>query len=188
MPVMNKANYISETKNSIEIEAPGKSDYFIDMFGRKERADAPFYYEKRKGDFVMRVKVRPEFKKAYDAGGLFIYDSAKKWIKLEFEMTDLGYPSVVSVVTDGFSDDCNGERQVETEEIWLQVARKGNNWVLYHSDSGKKWKMARYFPLKMKEEVRIGLEAQSPIGNGCKVEFSNFKIEDNKLKDMRKGK
>jgi len=188
MPVMNKAKFISETKSSIEIEAPGKSDFFIDMLSMKERDDAPFYYEKRKGDFVMRVKVRPDFKKAYDAGGLFIYDTARKWIKLEFEMTDLGYPSVVTVVTDGVSDDCNGERQGEAKEIWLQVARRGSNWVLYHSDNGKKWKMARYFRLKMKESVRIGLEAQSPIGNGCKVEFSNFKIEDNDLKDMRKGR
>ncbi len=188
MLVMNAANFISETKGSIEIEAPGGSDFFIDMLSMKERDNAPFYYEKRKGDFVMRVKVRPGFKKRYDAGGLFIYGGAKKWIKLEYEMTDLGYPAVVSVVTDGVSDDANGEAPVEAAELWLQVARKGDNWVLYHSDTGKKWKMVRYFRLKMKEEVRIGLEAQSPIGKGCKVEFSNFKIEDNQLKDMRKGR
>jgi uncharacterized protein len=188
MPVMNKAKFISETKDSIEIEAPAKSDFFVDMQSGKVRDDAPFYYQKRKGDFVMRVRVRPEFKKTYDAGGLFVYDTAKKWIKLEFEMTDLGYPSVVSVVTDGVSDDCNGERRDDAEELWLQVARKGSNWVLHHSDDGKKWKMNRYFRLKMKEEVRIGLEAQSPLGAGCKVEFSGFKIADKALKDMRKGK
>jgi uncharacterized protein len=188
MLIMNRAKMISETKSVIEIEAPGKTDFFIDMFSMKPVDDAPFYYEKRKGDFVARVKVRPGFKKNYDAGGLFVYDTAKKWIKLEFEMTDLGYPSVVSVVTDGVSDDCNGEKAQGVEELWLQIVRKGDNWVLHHSEDGKKWKMVRYFQLKMKDEVRIGLEAQSPRGNGCKVEFSGFRIADNTLADMRKGK
>jgi uncharacterized protein len=188
MPVMNKAIYISETKSVIEIEAPGKTDFFIDMFTMKPVGDAPFYYEKRSGDFVARVKARPRFKKNYDAGGIFVYDTAKKWIKLEFEMTDLGYPSVVSVVTDGVSDDCNGERRDEVEGLWLQVARRGDNWVLHYSEDGKKWRMVRYFKLKMKETVRVGLEAQSPRGDGCIVEFSGFKIADNILSDMRKGK
>lgn len=188
MFMMNAPKFVSETKESVEIEAPGRTDFFIDMLSMKVREDAPFYFEKRKGDFVMRVKVRPEFKATYDAGGLFIYDSGKKWIKHEFEMTDLGYPCVVSVVTDKVSDDCNGERLSEFREIWLQVARKGDNWALHFSPDGKSWKMSRYFKLKMKEELKIGLEAQSPAGTGCRVEFSKLSIGDNKVRDMRKGK
>jgi hypothetical protein len=188
MLIMNKAKVISETKDAIEIEAPGKSDFFIDMFSMKEVADAPFYYEKRTGDFVARAKVRPGFKATYDAGGLFVYDTAKKWIKLEFEMTDLGYPSVVSVVTNGISDDGNGERIEGAKELWLQIARRGDNWVLHHSLDGRKWKMVRYFKLKMKATLRVGLEAQSPRGDGCLVEYRGFRIADNALADMRKGK
>jgi uncharacterized protein len=188
MYMMNAPRVISQTKDSIEIEAPGKTDFFIDMFGATARDNAPFYYEKRKGDFVISARVRPEFKKSYDAGGLFVYDTAKKWIKHEFEMTDLGYPSVVSVVTDGVSDDCNGESQEGRGELWLQIARKGDCWVLHHSENGKKWKMSRYFRLKMKDEVKIGLEVQSPLGAGCTAEFFRLKIEDNGLKDMRKGR
>lgn len=188
MFAMNRAKMISEAMNVIEIEAPEKSDFFIDMLSMKARDNAPFYFEKRKGDFVMKVNVRPEFKKTYDAGGLFIYDNWKKWIKLEFEMTDLGYPSVVSVVTDKVSDDCNGESMAKRRDLWLQVARKGDNWTLHHSENGKKWNMVRYFQLKMREELKIGLEAQSPLGRGCKVEFSKFSIGENSLKDMRKGR
>jgi len=188
MQTMNTAKFISETKDCIEIVAPGESDFFIDMQSMKARDNAPFYYEKRRGDFVLRARVRPEFKKTYDAGGLFVYDSASKWIKFEFEMTDLGYPSIVSVVTDKVSDDCNGERADGSPEVWLQIARMGDNWVLHHSENGKSWKMARYFQLKMKAEVKVGLEAQSPIGKGCRVEFSKFSISDKGLKSMRKGK
>jgi regulation of enolase protein 1 (concanavalin A-like superfamily) len=188
MFMMNAPKTLSETKTGIEIEALGKTDFFIDGSTTAARDNAPFYFEKREGDFVARVRVRPEFKKSYDAGGLFVYDSAAKWIKLEFEMTDLGYRSIVSVVTDKVSDDCNGERQDGKEAMWLQVARKGNNWTLHFSDDGKKWKMARYFHLKMKNEVKVGLEAQSPLGKGCRVEFTKYAVGANSLKSMRKGK
>jgi regulation of enolase protein 1 (concanavalin A-like superfamily) len=185
---MNKAVAISETKDAIEIFAPPKSDFFIDGQSGIERNDAPFYYEKRKGDFAMRVRVKPGFRKTYDAGGLFVYDADKKWIKLEFEMTDLGYPSVVSVVTDGFSDDANGERLDAHEEIGLQIIRKGDCWGLHYSVDGKKWSMVRYFRLKMKAEVKVGIEAQSPIGSGCAVSFQGLKIVETAVKDLRKGK
>ena len=188
MFMMNAPKSLSETKGSVEIEASAKTDFFIDMLSLKARDNAPFYFAKRKGDFAMKAKVRPVFKATYDAGGLFVYESARKWIKFEFELTDLGYPSIVSVVTDGVSDDCNGERIGDSGEVWLQVARKGDNWTLHFSEDGKKWKMARYFQLKMKGEVKIGLEAQSPLGKGCKVEFCKLAISDNKLKSMRKGR
>jgi uncharacterized protein len=188
MLTMNKATVIAETKDRIEIEAPAKTDFFVNPGDGTVKDDAPFYYEKRKGDFVASVKVRPCFKKRYDAGGLFVYDGAKKWIKLEFEMTDLGYPSVVSVVTDGSSDDCNGERMDDREEIRLQIARRGDTWALHFSEDGKKWKMARIFRFKMKDEVRVGIEAQSPVGSGCSVEFEKYRIVDFALKDMRKGR
>jgi regulation of enolase protein 1 (concanavalin A-like superfamily) len=188
MLTMNKAVAISETKDAIEILAPAKTDFFIDGQNGIERNDAPFYYEKRKGDFAIRVRVKPGFKKTYDAGGIFVYDTSKKWIKLEFEMTDLGYPSVVSVVTDGVSDDANGERMDGHDEISLQIVRKGDCWALHYSVDGRQWSMVRYFRLKMKAEVKVGLEAQSPIGSGCAVSFRGLKFPETAVKDLRKGR
>jgi Uncharacterized conserved protein len=188
MLTMNTATVISESKDTIEIEAPAKCDYFIDMFSMKPRSDAPFYYEKREGDFVARVRVSPAFRSTYDAGGIFVYDKGDRWIKFEFELTDLGSPSIVSVVTDKVSDDCNGVPLDGLKAVWLQVARRGDNWCLHYSEDGKKWNMVRYFHLKMKASVRVGLEAQSPVGKGCAVEFFRYSIGDNKIKDMRKGR
>ncbi len=187
MLIMNKATVISETKDEIEIEAPGKTDFFIDMRSGKSTSSAPFYYERVEGDFVARVRVRPGFKKTYDAGALFVYGGERKWIKLAFEKTDLGYPAAVAVVTDGVSDDCNGER-IEGKELWLQVVREGDNWVLHHSADGKAWKMIRYFRLKTRAAVRVGLVAQSPLGTGCAVGFSGFKVAAKRLADIRKGR
>jgi regulation of enolase protein 1 (concanavalin A-like superfamily) len=188
LKLMNTAQALSETPDSIEMTAPEQSDFFIDEMNGIEKNDAPFFYEKRKGDFVLSAKVQPQFTKYFDAGGLFIYDSPKKWIKLEFERTDLGYPSIVSVITNGMSDDCNGERMDNVEAVYLQIIRKSDYWMLHYSLNGKNWKFVRYFKLKMKSEVKIGLEAQAPIGKSCKVLFSKIKISENDVVDMKKGK
>ncbi len=184
---MNNPHILSEGKDSAVIEAAGKTDFFIDMNTGNSFANAPFCYEKREGDFIIRAKVKPSFSKTYDAGALFVYDTAKKWIKFAFEFTDIGYPSVVSVVTNKVSDDSNGESLEGKEEVWLQLARKGDNWALHYSENGKKWKMVRYFSLKMKPLVCAGFLAQSPRGKGCTVAFSGMKLTEYNLKDMRKG-
>jgi regulation of enolase protein 1 (concanavalin A-like superfamily) len=121
-----------------------------------------------------------------DAGALFVYDSDKKWIKLAFENTDLGYPSVVAVVTHRVSDDSNGEK-IEGKSVWLQVVRRKDTWCLHYSYDKAQWKMIRYFYLPMKRTIRIGMLDQSPLGNGCTVCFRNFEIIANTYKDIRKA-
>lgn len=188
MLTMNKALIVADDRRGIEMIAPAKCDFFIDARTGVEKADAPFCYEETVGEFTARVRVRPNFCKTYDAGGILVFDSARRWIKLAFELTDLGYPSVVSVITDGSSDDANSERMNDVEELWLQVLRSGDHWALHHSLDGRKWKMARYFRLKMKPKVKVGLEAQSPVGKGCSVAFGGWKLGPFSANDMRKGR
>jgi len=184
----NQAKAIPVKKDVIELVAPAGSDFFIDPRSGVAKGNAPFYCEKVEGDFTAKAWVKPGFKKAYDAGGILVYDSPSKWIKLAFEMTDLGYPSIVSVVTDGCSDDANGERMNRIHEVRLQMARQGDLWALYYSLDGRRWSMVRYFRLRMKGAVRVGLEAQSPVGRGCAVAFRGFSIAAGAPKDMSKGK
>ena len=188
MLTMNRATVISETKDGLEIGAPGKSDFFIDLARGTETANAPFRGERVAGDFVLRARVRPEHIAKYDAGGLFVYGGPRTWVKLAFELTDLGYPSVVSVVTDKGSDDANGERQDGREELWLQVARKGEAWALHWSVDGRSWRMARYFSLKMKAGPIAGFIAQSPVGKGCVARFDKMRVEARTVKDLRAGR
>jgi regulation of enolase protein 1 (concanavalin A-like superfamily) len=188
MLTMNKAVALPNGRGGIEMVATAKSDFFVDLRTGVAKTDAPFCYQEVAGDFLARARIRPGFRKTYDAGGILVYDSARKWIKLAFELTDLGHSSVVSVVTDGSSDDANGERMDSVQELWLQVLRSGDHWALHHSLDGRKWKMARYFRLKMKPKVKVGIEAQSPLGNGCSVTFDQWKLGPLAVKDMRKGR
>ena len=186
MKFMNDGK-LSEFSDGIEIVAGEKSDFFIDKPNGVEKHDAPFAFEEIKGDFVISASVEPEFTENYDAGGIFIMENERRWIKLEFEKTDLGYPSVVSVITDGASDDANGEKMEGVRKLFLQVLRRGDYWVAHYSLDGADWKMVRYFRLPMGETVKAGFEAQSPIGKGAKVKFCDLYIGHKEIVNLRAG-
>ncbi len=186
MQLLNSVQSIKDDKNIIEIVAPQNTDNFNDMFGKTNKFTAPFYYTMYKGDFILQCEIEPEFLSTYDAGAIFVCESSKKWIKLAFENTDLGYPAIVNVVTDKISDDCNGERITE-KSVWLQIVRKGDYWCTHYSIDKKNWKMVRLFKLPMKRELMLGISAQSPLGKGCKAIFRNLTISPNTYKDIRKA-
>jgi uncharacterized protein len=177
-----------ESRGSLVMLAPAHSDFFLDPTNAVRKSNALFYYQSMKGDFVANVVVQPDFKTTYDAGGLLVMDSSRRWIKLAFELTDLGYPSVVSVVTSGSSDDCNGERVEGARAVHLQIVRNGQQWALHYAHGGRRWKMVRYFRLKMKDEVKVGIEVQSPLGEGCRAVFRQLRMSPGKVKDLRQGR
>lgn len=186
LKLINQAVSISNTGVIIELTAPAKTDFFIDICSDYRRFNAPFYYTPVENDFIFRCKVKPEFKETYDAGGIIAYVSDDKWVKFAFERTDLGYTSVVSVITDGFSDDCNGEI-VNTNEIWMQIVRKDHNWCLHYSLDKKNWKMVRYFRFEMQNALKIGISCQSPLGRGCRAVFSDIELLKNHYSNIRKA-
>ncbi len=186
MQFVNSGKLIPYGKD-MEITADGKTDFFVDTLNGIAVANAPFAFWEISGDFIVGVCVEPEFRNTYDAGGIFVYESDDRWIKLEFELTDLGYPSIVSVITDGASDDANGERMDACKKVYLQIIRKQNYWALHHSLDGTTWKMARYFRLDMKDTVKVGFEAQSPVGDGTRAKFTDLSIRNISAANLRAG-
>ncbi len=184
--LLNNAYSFTDNNGIIEIISPPKTDFFNDIGTDNKTANAPFYYTVVENDFILRCLIKPELKNVYDAGGVFVFESEDKWIKFSLEKTDLGYNSLVSVITNKTSDDCNGER-IHKEAMWMQVVRKNHNWCLHYSENKTNWKMVRYFRLKMKRKVRVGLISQSPLGEGCKAEFYDFELLNYSFDDIRKA-
>lgn len=149
---------------------------------RREHA-FPYWYKDFTGDFVIKCKVSPEFSTKYDQGDIIIWENENKWIKLAYEKSDNGHPSIVSVVTNGTSDDCTGAQM--TGPVWLLICRKENTFALHYSQDGVSWNLTRIFNLKMSTSVQIGISAQCPRGEKCEVTFENLNIEKNPYTDIR---
>ncbi len=179
----------TDTSSSV-ITCTGPVDFFIDPKDRRTVANAPVWYREEAGDFSPAVTVQPRFVSTFDAGALLAMVDDTHWVKLAFEFTDLGFPAVVSVVTQEFSDDANGQK-INAETVRLRMSRRGNLWALHWADVGTfaqaPWRMLRYFRLgEPGDPVKVGLLTQSPTGTGTSVEFTDIARGDPPA-DMRIG-
>lgn len=185
---MNSPQDLTESDGSVSFEAPGKTDYFVDPVSGAVTRSAPFYYVIPPEAFTFTARVSPAFAATYDAGALFYYAEEHSWVKLAFENTDMAYPAVVSVVTRGKSDDCNGE-PVRAGSLWLRMSGKDDVLGLYYSLDGVKWKMQRLLSLEVPRNVspRLGLVVQSPTGEGCRAVFDHIELTDTEVRSFRSG-
>ncbi len=172
--------------DGLRIYAPSHTDLFVDPLEIGSTDSAPFMWVEMSGDFVARLHVQPGFQADYDAGGLLARQDGEHWIKLAYENTDLGNPAIVSVVTNGVSDDANGA-DLNARSVWLQLARVGDVFALHYAVDGTTWRMARLCRLPMQPSVKVGAIAQSPRGVGCAVDWLALAIESRTLTRPRDG-
>ena len=173
------------------ITAPAKTDWFNNPVPENgvlsdPVANAPFYYTEVEGDFVFRAKVRPNHRYVYDACALMVIKDEYTWAKAAFEASDFGTKAAVCVVTNQVSDDANG-CNIGQDEAWLQIVRVGDVFCVHYSLDGERFDMVRLFYLPVGERVKVGLEAQSPAGEGGLRFFSDVTLEHKTVKNLRKG-
>jgi hypothetical protein len=93
---------------------------------------------------------------------------------------------VVSVVTRGRSDDANGVL-LDAADVWLRVARIGDAFAFHASARGSRWQFVRHFTFGSPVTPRLGLSAQSPVGDGCTAVFGDVRLSRETLRDLRDG-
>jgi regulation of enolase protein 1 (concanavalin A-like superfamily) len=94
---------------------------------------------------------------------------------------------VVSVVTNGVSDDANAF-VVSDRSVWLRVSRVDRAYAYHASTDGSRWALVRVFTLgDGLADHRLGLEVQSPTGDGCRVRFGDVRFVEERLGDLRDG-
>lgn len=174
--------------NSLSITAGAKTDWFIDPAANNAPStNAPVaLFTPDSENFLLSAKVTVNFGAMFDAGVLFLYERDDLWAKLCFEYSPQNQPMVVSVVTRGFSDDCNSTI-IDGNTVYLRVARIANAFALHYSLDGAYWNLVRYFTLGSVDNLRVGLLAQSPTGESCTVTFADINYQAATLKDLRGG-
>lgn len=183
---------IAVDEDEVTIYAPGHQDWFRNPVPNAEGAfdkpvaEAPVLYMEIEGDFVFSAKVTPHHKNSYDACALMVIENETLWAKLAFEASDFGSNAVVCVVTNEFSDDCNG-CDITQESIWLKFIRVGDVFSAHYSLDGEEYHMVRLFRLPMFKTIKVGLEAQCPLGEGGERTFSEIKIERKTICNLRTG-
>ena len=176
-------NYSTKTEGKISIAAKGKTNLFNNPNGEYYVQDAPMILFEPKGDFTLIAKVSGELKNIYDVAALVVYQDKDLWAKFCYENSVDKKPTIVSVVTRGYSDDCNS---VEAGSFaWMSIVRNGNIFKLYYSPDGQKWSIIRHFHLEITGTLKAGFASHGSRGNGFTAEFSEIKYFDRALDNMQ---
>ena len=170
----------------LTIAAPARSDLFNDPAGGEPTAAAPRLLGPVEGDFQLSARVRCAFAGTFDAGALLLWVGERCWVKLAFEVSPQGEPMVVSVVTDGRSDDANAFA-VPDAAVWLRISRRGAACALHARLDGERWRFVRHFALPAPERVRAGFLVQSPLGDGVTAHFDEIGFVAERLAELRSG-
>lgn len=163
-----------------------ETDLFLDPIGDARKLDAAMLLFQPDAEFTLGACVEVGFQGTFDAGVLVLYQDESNWAKLCFEFSPQQQPMVVSVVTCGASDDCNSV-VIDGNRIFLRVARIGRGYAFHYATSPEgPWHLVRAFGLAPLP-LQAGFLVQSPMGQGCEVQFSGIFYKPQALKNLRSG-
>lgn len=156
--------------------------------GAPQHAASALAFTAPEGDFVLSARVRMAgARSTFDAGALALWADADHWAKLCNEYSPQGEAMVVSVVTDGFSDDANGPL-ISADAVFLRVARTGAAFAFHSSRDGRSWDFVRLFRLReAAAPVSVGFLAQAPMGESAVAVFDEVVFDFRSLTDLRDG-
>jgi Uncharacterized conserved protein len=169
--------------SKIEITAAGKTNLFNNPNGIYKVQNAPMVLFAPKGDFTLSAKVTGELKSIYDVAALVVYQDENTWAKFCYENSVDKQPTIVSVVTRTYSDDCNS---VQADSYaYLAVVRKGQEFSFLYSADKEDWKMIRHFRLDITDMLKVGFAAHGSRGDGFTGTFTEVAYHDKALENMR---
>ncbi|MCE7949065.1 MAG: DUF1349 domain-containing protein [Chloroflexi bacterium CFX4] len=180
----NPQQWAFSTDHTLSIRAAGRTDWFIDPETGTASNNAPALLMPVKAPCLLSALVEAEHAATFDAGVLFIHQTPQLWAKLCLERSPQGEVMIVSVVTNGLSDDCNA-MVVPDGRIYLRIAKLERTYAFHYSHDGNRWLLIRHFRLGDSPEAEIGFLAQSPMGEGCTAHFRHITYRQEKLADIR---
>ena len=166
--------------DSLTIAAGPKTNWFVPPWNPVSATDnAPTLLLRPAGDFALTAKVSLTPKARWDSGALTVYVDRDNWAKLCFEnAANDGKGQVVMVVNKRVSDDAYTALIAPENIMWLRVSRNGQGLYFFASRDGQAWTMLRAFTLDGDlSQLKVGLLAQSPVGEGITAAFSNIHYE-----------
>jgi len=171
---------------AIRMTAAPRTDLFVDPRGTVDMTNSARLLFDPDEVFMLSARARGDLVATYDAAVLMLYVDDRHWVKLCLELSPQGQPMIVSVVTNGVSDDCNSV-VLDSASAYLRVAGLGTAFALHYSLDGTTWHFVRYCALQHSAGLRAGFSVQAPTGNGCTVSFSDIRYSPRLLGDLRSG-
>jgi regulation of enolase protein 1 (concanavalin A-like superfamily) len=183
LSIINNSTSIKTDGDSVlELTSAGKTNLFVNPNNKYNVQNAPMVLFKPDSSFVFTAKISAELSEIYDVAALVIYQDSNYWAKFCYENSVNKQPTIVSVVTRKFSDDCNS-LTINKKFAFLAIIKNGKEIAFHYSTDGKSWELIRQFRLETENNINIGFAIHCSRGNGFSAKFSNIryksKVPDN---------
>jgi regulation of enolase protein 1 (concanavalin A-like superfamily) len=166
--------------SGLEVTANPETDFWQRTHYGFSKDNGHALLTKFKGDFTITTHCRFNPNTQYDQCGLLIRENTENWVKVSVEYEDNVISRLGSVVTNmGYSDWATQDILSSIQEKWLRLHKHGNDVMIEHSDNNHHWKQMRIAHLHhSNRELKIGVYACSPKGNGFPCTFQALHITD----------
>ena len=182
---MNAPESYVVANKTLHVTVDKGTDFFNNPEDSSVVGTAPLLYQEVEGDFVVKALVQPDFSDQWNAVALMLHIDSLNWIKFAFENSDATGPSIVTVVTKGTSDDANGVLLNAQPMVWLALVRKGSIYSMHWSVDGESYQMARLTSMANQPSVKVGIEAQSPVGARATHQIHSFELVARTVSNLR---
>jgi uncharacterized protein len=171
----------------ITIRTGPESDWFCDPRARTATENAPIaLLPPHPLPFTVTLRAGVELSATFDAAALYVWYDERHWIKFALERSPDGSPTIVSVRTDEWSDDCN-HSTVADEPLWLRASLDLRGVALHASADTSTWQLIRLCPHPSDVRPRVGVSVQSPTGQGTVASFHQISVHPGVVADVRDG-
>ncbi len=182
------ASHYDEQAQRLSITARPGTDWSNDPLGGDRRSSAAaLLFVPPDGDFALSARVQVGFTGPFDAAVLCLWQDEQQWAKLCFEHSPQREATIMSVVTNGISDDASAV-VVGGDTTHLRVLRTGHAYAFHHSPDGVTWHFVRLFRLGQDHaDMRAGFLVQAPNATGCTGTFEAIHLTRDVPSDLRSG-
>ncbi|TYT26955.1 DUF1349 domain-containing protein [Luteimonas viscosa] len=181
--------YTLEDGGRLVLRSPAKRDNFRDPDGTKANISAPMLLAQidNTRPFTLTARVQPTLLDTYDAGTLYVWAGAESWLKMALERDERRLTRLVSVRTEGTSDD-NNHDVVEGDAVHMKISSDATTIGFYYSLDNREWQLIRLYRNAYPDRLWLGISSQSPIGTGNATVFEDIALTDAAVSDFRMGK
>lgn len=187
---LNEAEkHVQVADGRLTLTSPAKRDNFRDPNGELSNNSAPMLLMRvdNTKPFTFTSKVTPTLLETYDAGTLYIWVRDDLWLKMAMERDERGRTRLVTVRTNGTSDD-NNHDVVTTESVYMKISSDATTVAFYYSLDNVEWQLIRLFRNDYPDTIWLGVSSQSPVGEGNASTFEQVALTPTNVSDFRIGK
>ena len=144
---LNQPKFFEISDRMVKIITDPGTDFWQRSYYGFRNDNAPALQVESKDNFTFTVKATFEYRNQYDQCGLIIYLNSLNWFKASIEYESEKFSRLGSVVTNlGYSDWATTDIATPTA-MWYRLSRRGPDFLIEASPSGKDFKQMRVFHL-----------------------------------------